>query len=228
MTGAIGYAGDVAAAGPWFLAFLIPHILAGTAAVASGVTVIHGRKDSRRHVRAGTVYYWALAALAATAAGLTAVRGTRDLYLLVLGVLAFSLASAGRHAWRQPLAWPWRAWPGHGPHILAMSASYTVMATAFLADNGKDLPLIGHLPKAVFWLLPAAIAAPVIARALHRHTAQAAGPDQTAKVGRAAEVGRSAEGDQTAGAGRGAGAGRAAVIRPAAAAGTHTETRRHA
>jgi hypothetical protein len=119
-------------------------------------------------VRAGTTYFWALAVLAATAASLTAVRGARDLPVFGLGLLALALAAAGRHARRQPAARLWRTWPGHGPHILAMTSSYTVMWTAFLADNAKFLPLTSQLPPAASMLLPAVIALPLIARALRR------------------------------------------------------------
>ena len=43
-----------------------------------------------------------------------------------------------------------------------MTSSYTVMLTAFLIDNGKNPPLAGRLPTAACWLLPAALAAPLI------------------------------------------------------------------
>jgi hypothetical protein len=87
-------------------AFLIPHILAGLTALASGALVTVSRKGTRWHVRSGAVYFWALAGLVATAAGLTAVRGPRDLPVFGLGVLALALASAGRGARRHPGALP--------------------------------------------------------------------------------------------------------------------------
>jgi hypothetical protein len=43
------------------------------------------------------------------------------------------------------------------------------MLTAFYVDNGKTLPLADRLPTAAYWLLPAAVAAPLIARSLHRY-----------------------------------------------------------
>jgi len=49
-----------------------------------------------------------------------------------------------------------------------MGAGYVAMLTAFCVDNGPHLPLIDHLPVLVFWLLPSAIGAPVIARAVMR------------------------------------------------------------
>ena len=96
---------------------LIPHIVAGLTALSSGAAVLVSRKGTGWHMRAGATYFWAIALLAATAAALTAVRGARDLPVLGLGLLALALAAAGRHARRQPGARPWRAWPGHGPHI---------------------------------------------------------------------------------------------------------------
>jgi hypothetical protein len=42
------------------------------------------------------------------------------------------------------------------------------MLTAFYVDNGPHLPLWDRLPAWVFWLLPSAIGAPVIARAVLR------------------------------------------------------------
>jgi hypothetical protein len=159
----------VARAGPVFIAFLIPHIMAGLTALSSGAVVLVSRKGTGWHVRAGTTYFWAIALLAATAAGLTAVRGTRDLPVFGLGLLALALVAVGRHARRQPGARPWRAWPGHGPHILAMTSSYTVMWTAFLTDNARFLPVISRLPTAGALLLPSAIVAPLLVWSLRRH-----------------------------------------------------------
>ena len=47
-----------------------------------------------------------------------------------------------------------------------MGASYILLMTAFYVDNGKNLPLWRELPQIAFWLLPAAIGIPLIARAL--------------------------------------------------------------
>lgn len=159
----------VARAGPVFTAFLVPHIVAGLTALSSGAAVLVSRKGTGWHVRAGATYFWAITLLAATAAGLTAVRGARDLPVLGLGLLALALAAAGRHARRRPGAQLWRAWPGHGPHILAMTSSYTLMWTAFLTDNARFLPGISRLPTAAALLLPSAIAAPLAIWSLRRH-----------------------------------------------------------
>jgi hypothetical protein len=42
------------------------------------------------------------------------------------------------------------------------------MLTAFYVDNGPHLPLWDRLPTLAFWILPAAIAAPLITRAIIR------------------------------------------------------------
>jgi hypothetical protein len=159
----------VARAGPVFSAFLVPHIVAGLTALSSGAVILISRKGTGWHVRAGVTYFWAIALLTATAAGLTAVRGARDLPVFGLGLLAFALAAAGRHARRQPGARLWRAWPGHGPHILAMTSSYTVVWTAFLTDNARFLPVISRLPAAAVILMPSAIATPLAVWSLRRH-----------------------------------------------------------
>ncbi len=47
-----------------------------------------------------------------------------------------------------------------------MGVGYVAMLTAFYVDNGPHLPLRDRLPTLTFWLLPAAMGAPVIARAV--------------------------------------------------------------
>ena len=159
----------VARAGLLFTAFLVPHIVAGLTALSSGAVILISRKGTGWHVRAGATYFWAIALLVATAAGLTAVRGARDLPVFGLGLLALALAAAGRHVRRQPGARLWLAWPWHGPHILAMTSSYTVLWTAFLTDKARFLPVISRLPTACALLLPSAFAAPLAVWSLRRH-----------------------------------------------------------
>jgi hypothetical protein len=172
-----GFAPVLAGTGPAFVVLLIPHILAGLTAVAAGAAVMVSRKGTRRHMRMGTAYFWALAALVATAAGLTAIRGPRDLPVFGLGVLALVLASAGRYARRHPRTQN----PGPSSHILAMTSSYTVMLTAFYVDNGKNLPLADRLPQTAYWLLPAVIAAPLIVRSVRCH--RGPGPTPRGRAG---------------------------------------------
>jgi hypothetical protein len=47
-----------------------------------------------------------------------------------------------------------------------MGIAYVAMLTAFYVDNGPHLPLWDRLPTLAFWLLPSAIGAPIIARAI--------------------------------------------------------------
>jgi hypothetical protein len=60
-----------------------------------------------------------------------------------------------------------------------MGIAYTAMLTAFYVDNGPHLPLWDRLPVLAFWLLPAAIAAPLITRAIirARNKAPPSGPE---------------------------------------------------
>jgi hypothetical protein len=99
--------------------------------------------------------------VSATAAALAAMRWAQDWYLLVLGATAFTAATAGYLHRR-------RHRPGDTGHIAGMGIAYTAMLTAFYVDNGPHLPLWDRLPTLAFWLLPSAIAAPLIARAIRR------------------------------------------------------------
>jgi hypothetical protein len=56
--------------------------------------------------------------------------------------------------------------PGDTGHIAGMGTAYVAMLTAFYVDNGPRLPLWDHLPAFSFWVLPSAIGAPVITRAI--------------------------------------------------------------
>jgi hypothetical protein len=49
-----------------------------------------------------------------------------------------------------------------------MGVGYVAMLTAFYVDNGPHLPVWDRLPTLAFWLLPSAIGAPIIARAVIR------------------------------------------------------------
>ena len=152
---------EVGSTAPAFLAVLAVHVLVGLTAVITGAIAALARKGSPRHVRAGRWYYRAITAVFATAAALAAMRWAQDWYLLVLGAAAFTAATAGYLHRR-------RHRPGDTGHIAGMGIAYTAMLTAFYVDNGPHLPLWDRLPALAFWLLPAAIAAPLIARAIRR------------------------------------------------------------
>jgi lysylphosphatidylglycerol synthetase-like protein (DUF2156 family) len=167
-TGGNGFDRAIAGTGPVFLGFLVLHIPAGLTAVIAGPLAATAPKRHGRHTCSGTVYYWAIAVVFATATAMAAIRPA-DWYLALLGALTFALAAAGRDYRRRPGRRPWRRWPGHTPHILAMGSSYVVLLTAFYVDNGKKIPLLDQLPTAAYWVLPALIATPLITRSSIRH-----------------------------------------------------------
>jgi hypothetical protein len=154
-----------------FHVLLAVHIPAGLTGVVTGAAAALSPKRHGRHPRFGTIYYWTLSVVFVTAAALAALRWPQDAYLLVLGTLSFALASIGRTARRHHRQWQrhrrWLGWVG--PHIIGMSLSYIVLLIAFYLDNGKNLPLWRDLPHITYWLLPAAIGIPLVARALLRY-----------------------------------------------------------
>ena len=152
---------QVGSTAPVFLAFLAVHVLAGLTAVAAGAAAALTRKGSPRHVSAGRLYYRAITVVFATATALAIMRWRQDYHLLVIGAVAFTAAVAGVQHRR-------RHRPGDTGHIAAMGTSYVAMLTAFYVDNGPHLPLWDHLPSLSFWFLPAAIGAPLTARAVRR------------------------------------------------------------
>jgi hypothetical protein len=152
---------QVGSTAPVFLAFLAVHVLAGLTAVITGATAALVRKGSPRHIRAGRWYYRAITVLFATATVLAAMRWRQDYYLFLIGTVAFTAATIGYQHRR-------RHRPGDTGHIAGMGIAYVAMLTAFYVDNGPRLPLWDRLPALSFWLLPSAIGAPIIARAVAR------------------------------------------------------------
>jgi hypothetical protein len=152
---------EVGSTAPVFLAFLAVHVIAGLTAVATGAVAALARKGSPRHIRAGRWFYRAITVVFATATILAAVRWRQDYYLFIIGAVAFAAATIGYQHRR-------RHRPGDTGHIAGMGAAYVAMLTAFYVDNGPRLPLWDRLPAWAFWLLPTAIGAPVIARAVIR------------------------------------------------------------
>jgi hypothetical protein len=150
---------QVGSTAPAFLAVLAVHVLAGLTAVITGAAAALARKGSPRHIGAGRWYYRAITTVFATATALAAMRWAQDWYLLILGAVAFTAATIGYLHRRRP---------ADTGHIAGMGIAYTAMLTAFYVDNGPHLPLWDRLPTLAFWLLPAAIAAPIITRAIIR------------------------------------------------------------
>jgi len=166
---------EVGSTAPAFLAVLAVHVIAGLAAVLTGAIAALARKGSPRHIRAGRWYYRAIAIVFVTATALAAMRWAQDYYLFILGAVAFTAATAGYLHRR-------RHRPGDTGHIAGMGIA---MLTAFYVDNGPHLPLWDRLPTLAFWLLPAAIAAPIITRAIirARNKARRSGPQAPPAAG---------------------------------------------
>jgi hypothetical protein len=179
---------QVGSTAPAFLAILAVHVIAGLTAVITGAIAALARKGGLRHIRAGRWYYRAITAVFATAVGLAIMRWSQDYYLVIIGAVAFTAATAGYLHRR-------RHRPGDTGHIAGMGIAYTAMLTAFYVDNGPHLPLWDRLPTLAFWLLPSAVAAPVIIRALIRAKKNQPAPRRrtrsTAGAGRSAQPGRS-------------------------------------
>src|SRR5712692_603540 len=152
---------QVGSTAPVIHAFLAVHVSAGLTAVITGAVAALTRKGSPRHIRAGRRYYLAISIVFATATVLAAMRWRQDYDLLIIGAVAFTAATIGYQHRR-------RHRPGDTGHIAGMGTAYVAMLTAFYVDNGPHLPLWDHLPAFAFWLLPAAIGAPIIARAIVR------------------------------------------------------------
>ena len=161
-----------ASTSPIFVAILAVHVTAAVIAVSCGALLAVRRKGDRRHRRTGRIYALALTVVAITTLALSAFDIGRDWPLDILGVLAAGFAWLG-------IAHRRRHRPGDTGHILAMGGSYVLMLTAFYVDNGKSLPLWRDLPTLIYWLLPAAVGTPLIARAIARHRLAALpGPSQ--------------------------------------------------
>jgi hypothetical protein len=159
---------EVGSTNPVFLGVLAVHVLAALTAIVTGAGAALISKGSIRHVSIGRRYYQAITVVVVTATVLAVMRWREDYHLLVIGAVAFAAATiAYQHRRRQR--------PGDGPHITGMGMSYIAMLTAFYVDNGPHLPLWDRLPTIAFWLLPTAVGAPIVVRALHksrRHYAQ--------------------------------------------------------
>jgi len=149
-------------AGPVFATALAVHIACGLTAVVAGALAATARKRPGRHPRAGRVYLWALGGVFATACVMAAIRWHEDAHLFAIAVLAFGLGLYGYRARRRRRP----GWPVH--HGIGMGGSYIALLTGFYVDNGQFLPLWNRLPTIAYWVLPVAVGAPLIWRALHR------------------------------------------------------------
>jgi hypothetical protein len=155
---------EIPSTDPVFLAVVVGiHIPLGLTCVVAGAVAMLSEKRRGRHSTAGKIYFWSLLALFASTTFLSVVRWHENYHLFTLGALSFASAWFGRTALRQH----WRSWVRI--HITGMGLSYVLMLIAFYVDNGKQLPLWQDLPHFTYWLLPLAVGAPLIVRALLRH-----------------------------------------------------------
>lgn len=161
---------QVPSTSPIFLAIVALHVLLGLACVLTGAVAMLSPKRQGRHPDFGTAYFWCLLSAVALATALSVARWRHDYPLFILGALSFAASFVGRMAKRQH----WSGWVRW--HITGMGVSYVLLLTAFYVDNGRSLPLWKDLPTISYWLLPAAIGGPVIARALLHHRSTEAGP----------------------------------------------------
>ena len=145
---------------PAFLAVLGVHVLAGLAAVLTGLAAMVVPKGRGRHSSFGALYYRSLLIVSVTMAGLSLVRWAENYHLFVLGTLAFAAAFVGRRAARRRQV---------RLHLIGMGSSYILLLTAFYVDNGAHLPLWRELPTLAYWLLPGAVGLPLIIVTLWRH-----------------------------------------------------------
>ena len=144
----------------WIVGF---HILIGISTVIAGAVAILSRKGRGRHSNFGVVYFWLLTILVSSATILSAMRWEHNYHLFILGLLSFAAALFGRTAAQRR----WWQWPRL--HLSGMGASYIVMLTAFLVDNGQFLPVWRELPHLALWFVPSVLGLPLLINALVRH-----------------------------------------------------------
>ena len=151
-------------AGPVFFTALGVHVVAGTTSVVAGLLATTARKRPGRHPHAGTVYLYGIATVFATATVMATLRWRQDWRLFAIATVAFGSAMVGWWA-RRRRPRRWMIWHGS-----SMAGSYVALLTGFYVDNGPQLPLWDRLPHLTYWLLPAAVGAPLTWRALRRRT----------------------------------------------------------
>ena len=146
-----------------FLIILSIHIIAGMACVISGVIAMLSKKQSGRHPKSGTVYFWSLFIVFITMTIIAIMRWKEDYHLFILGGISFCSAYLGRTAKRNN----WKKWSIY--HITGMGVSYLFLLIAFYIDNGRFLPVWKTINPIFYWLLPALIGVPIISRTLLRN-----------------------------------------------------------
>jgi hypothetical protein len=171
-------------AGPVFFAALGVHVVAGTTSVVAGLLAATARKRPGRHPRSGRVYLCGIATVFATATVMATLRWSEDWRLFIIATIAFALATVGWWA-RRRRPRRWMVW-----HGCAMAGSYVGLFTGFYVDNGPQLPVWDRLPHLTYWLLPAAVGAPLTWWALRRNGALHRAGDRPTPAAPAGRTGR--------------------------------------
>jgi len=148
---------------PLFLVFIGIHVSAASVSLITGVLAMLSKKTGGKHPNFGTIYFWSLSVVFVTSIGVSFIRWPFDNYLVVLGVLSFGFALAGRLAQRNKWRYRMRV------HLVCMSLSFILLLTGFYVDNGKNLPLWKLLPDIAYWTLPALIGIPIVVYVLLHH-----------------------------------------------------------
>jgi hypothetical protein len=162
-------------AGPMFFTALGVHVVAGATSVVAGLLAATARKRPGRHPRAGRVFLYGIGVVFATATIMATLRWRQDWQLFIIAAVAFGVALIGWWA-RRRRPRRWMVWHGS-----AMACSYVALFTGFYVDNGPQLPLWDRLPHLTYWLLPAAIGAPLTWWALRRNGALDRGSEHGAR-----------------------------------------------
>jgi hypothetical protein len=155
----------------FFLPLLV-HILAGLSCVIIGIVAFSVPKRRGRHPRWGRYYLWIYSLVFLTAAILAFEHWQKDAYLFFTALVAYGLALIGfaagcmRRNTRISMVLRKR-WVRI--HILGMTGSYIGLLTAFLLDNGDQIPLVNRLPAVAYWFLPGIMSLPFLVRSLWRY-----------------------------------------------------------
>ena len=148
----------VGSTAPVFLAFLAVHVLAGLTAVARGGRGA-GPERECPSCPVGRLFYRAIAVVFGTAVVLAAMRWREDYYLAIIGAVALGPPRRYQHRCRHVPVTPGTS-PGWAPPTSRCSPRST--STTALACR------CGTAARARVLVLPSAIGAPVIGRAVIR------------------------------------------------------------
>jgi hypothetical protein len=146
-----------------FLAFVVIHIMISMAAVISGLVAMFAEKTSKRHKRNGMIYFWSMSLAFVTVLILSIMRWPHNIHLLIIGIVAFGTAYAGRK-FAKAQAGSWTRL-----HTVCMGLSYVFLLTGFYVDNGKHLPFWRMFSQLFFYVFPSLIGIPIIINALLKH-----------------------------------------------------------